>query len=414
MLSVIFPADDIRASHPSVVNSVPDAVSASSPHLLSIILPTRNESQNIEPLLKRIAQATDGLSVEVIFVDDSTDNTPQVIRGLSNRFVFPVRLIARPPERRTGGLGGAVVEGFRNARGHWACVMDADLQHPPEMIPELLRHAQESNSDLVIGSRFVNGASTPGLNQLRTAISETLILSARVLFIDRLRHVKDPLTGFFLVQRDKINLDQLRPNGFKILLEIIVQFPAIKLSELGFKMESRHAGESKASMQEVTRYFRKLIELRLTRGNPRFLYFMAVGLTGIVINNLALALFTEVFHLYYLASALFATQVSTVWNFLLTEFWVFGDRRSHRSVWKRFVGFALINNALLLVRSPMMAGLVEGLKMHYLAANVISIGAATMLRYFFADKLLWSSKDPATKTSAFTAPPLSQPKQQSQ
>ena len=417
MLSSIFPSEDAgdeaceacneaRASH--IIAS--DITVMTGPRLLSVILPTRNESQNIEPLLNRIAQATEGMAIEVIFVDDSTDNTPQVIRGLSNRFAFPVRLIARPPERRTGGLGGAVVEGFRNAHGHWVCVMDADLQHPPEMLPKMLRHAQESESDLVIGSRFADGASTPGLNQIRTAISETLILSARVLFLDRLRRVKDPLTGFFLVQRSKIDLSQLKPNGFKILLEIIVQFPTLKLSELGFKMESRNAGESKASMQEVTRYFRKLIELRLTRGNPRFLYFMAVGLTGLVVNNLAMTMFTEVFHLYYLTSAFLATQASTLWNFMLTEFWVFGDRRAQSSSWKRFIGFALINNALLVVRGPMIAGMVEGLHMHYLGANLISIVAATMLRYLFADKFLWSSKHPAVKPVAFTPAP----KQQSQ
>ena len=385
---------------------------------MSIILPTRNEAKNIEPMLQRIANTIAGmvgnLPVEVIFVDDSTDDTPKIIRSFIGRFAFDVRLIARPPERRTGGLGGAVVEGFRAARGFWMCVMDSDLQHPPEMIPKLLRQAQESDCDLVIGSRFVEGASTPGLNQLRTAISETLILSARVLFIDRLRNVKDPLTGFFLIQRNKLDLSRLHPNGFKILLEIIVQFPALKLSELGFKMESRLAGESKASMQEVTRYFRMLIQLKMTQANPRFLYFLAVGISGILVNNSALALFTEIFHLQLLLAVIAATQVSTLWNFLLTEFWVFGDRRATGSRWKRVVGFAFINNALLLVRGPLISWLVDGVHMHYLLANLISIGAATVLRYFLADKLLWSqgSRKSAPPTQRDSA--LAQPLQQSQ
>ena len=148
------------------------------PYVVSIILPTRNESGNIEPLLHRIEQALEGISAEVIFVDDSTDNTPQVIQQASQRTHLAVRLIARPPERRTGGLGGAVVEGFRAAKGRWLCVMDADLQHPPEMIPKMLSHAQETASDLVIGSRFAEGASTPGMDNLRTAISHAFILSA--------------------------------------------------------------------------------------------------------------------------------------------------------------------------------------------------------------------------------------------
>jgi dolichol-phosphate mannosyltransferase len=289
------------------------------------------------------------------------------------------------------------------------CVMDADQQHPPEMIPKMLQHAQDADCDLVIGSRFVDGASTPGLNQLRTAISETLIMSARVLFIDRLRHVKDPLTGFFLLQRSKLDLNQLHPNGFKILLEIIVQCPALKLSEVGFQMESRVAGESKASAQEVSRYFRKLIQLKMTHANPRFAYFLAVGLSGILVNSLALTLLIEAFHLHYLLSAVIATQVSTLWNFFLTEFWVFGDRRAHGSFWKRLLGFAVINNALLLVRGPMISGLVEQLHMHYVPANLISIGAATLLRYVMADKLLWSQKAPRSTPPVNRDPSLAQP-----
>ena len=394
-----------------------EASTTDSTRLLSIILPTRNEAKNVEPMLERINNAIQEMTgnppIEVIFVDDSADDTPKLIRTFMGRYPFEIRLIARPPNQRTGGLGGAVVEGFRAARGYWMCVMDADLQHPPEMVPKLLRHAQDTECDLVIGSRFVDGASTPGLNQLRTAISETLILSARVLFINQLRNVKDPLTGFFLIKRNKLDLTQLHPNGFKILLEIIVQFPALKLSELGFKMESRLAGESKASMQEVTRYFRKLIQLKMTHADPRFFYFLVVGISGILANSAALAVFKEFFQLPTLVAAALATQVSTLWNFLLTEFWVFGDRRATGSLWKRLLGFALINNALLLVRAPVIAWL-GNLQVHYQIANLVSIGVATGARYFLADKFLWTKKDRKAETTTQRDSSLTQPLQQSQ
>jgi dolichol-phosphate mannosyltransferase len=364
--------------------------------VLSIILPTRNECANIEPLLRRLEQALCGIAAEIIFVDDSTDNTPQVIRQISEQVKLPIKLIARSPEQRTGGLGGAVVEGFRAARGTWMCVMDADLQHPPEKIVKLMRHAQETASDLVIGSRFAEGASTPGLDQLRTAISNAFILSARILFINQLRKITDPLTGFFVVRRDKIDLNQLHPNGFKILLEMIIQFPTLKISEVGFVMDMRHSGESKASVKEVVRYYRKLVELRLTRANPRFIRFALVGLSGILINNAALVLFTEAFHVFYLLSAILATQVSTTWNFFLTEYWVFNDRQNDRrqshSFWTRLVGFYMINNALLTVRGPMISGMVEWLGLNYVIANVFSIALGTLLRYFVSDKFLWTTE----------------------
>ncbi len=370
--------------------------------VLSIILPTRNESANIEPLLRRLDQALCGIAAEVIFVDDSTDDTPQVIRQISEQVKLPVKLIARSPDQRTGGLGGAVVEGFRAAKGTWMCVMDADLQHPPEKIVKLMRHAQETASDLVIGSRFAKGASTPGLDHLRTAISNAFILSARILFINQLRKITDPLTGFFMVRRDKIDLNQLHPNGFKILLEMIIQFPTLKISEVGFVMESRHSGESKASVKEVIRYYRKLVELRLTRANPRFIRFALVGLSGILVNAAALVLFTEAFHIFYLLSAILATQVSTAWNFFLTEYWVFNDRKDRQqshSFWARLAGFYTINNLLLTVRGPMISGMVEWLGLNYVIANVFSIGLGTLLRYFVSDKLLWTTERRAPQSN---------------
>lgn len=383
-------AQRITPIQPSILHTDPKLHAA--PCVLSVILPTRNEAGNVAPLLRRLEQALHGVAAEVIFVDDSSDDTPVVIREACLQSSLLVKLIARPPERRTGGLGGAVIEGFRAARGAWLCVMDADLQHPPETITRMMNHAVMSGSDLVIGSRFADGASTPGLDSLRTAISHTFILSARVLFIDRLRKVTDPLTGFFMVRSDRIDLAQLHPNGFKILLEMIVQFPALKISEVGFVMEPRHSGESKASAKEVYRYYRKLIELRMSLGNPRFARFAMVGISGLLINSLALAVFTEFFHVFYLISVMLATQCSTLWNFMLTEYWVFADRRERGSLGVRLAGFFLLNNALLLVRGPMISIMVQYMAMNYIAANLLSIVFATVLRYLVADKLLWSSK----------------------
>src|ERR1043166_903166 len=101
---------------------------------VSLVIPTRNEAGNIEPLLMRVHQAMKGVPTEVLFVDDSTDETPEVIAKLQDWFPLHITLIHRPAERRKNGLGGAVVEGFQQAQGTWVCVMDADLQHPPEML----------------------------------------------------------------------------------------------------------------------------------------------------------------------------------------------------------------------------------------------------------------------------------------
>src|ERR1044072_2561901 len=165
---------------------------------LSMVIPTRNESGNIEPLLMRIHQALKGISAEVVFVDDSTDETPEVIRKLQEWFPLPIKLIARPAERRKNGRGGAVVEGFQAAEGTWMGVMDADLQHPPEMIPRLLRQAQRNGADLVMGSRLAPGGDSSSLGMTRNIISHVFAWTTRLAFPQRLWQGTDTLTRLLL------------------------------------------------------------------------------------------------------------------------------------------------------------------------------------------------------------------------
>ena len=251
---------------------------------ISVIVPTRNEMGNIEPLLTRINQATRGIATEVVFVDDSTDETPQVIRDLRNRFPFLITLIERPPERRGNGLGGAVVEGLRVASASWVCVMDGDLQHPPELIPLILRQAEESASDIVIGSRLAAGGGVSGLGRSRTLVSQLLAISARAAFPARLRKITDPLSGFFIARRAALHLDALRPDGFKILLEILIRCPDLRVSEMPIQFGYREVGKSKASVQEVFRLYRLMLRLRLM-GTERFARFLVVVTSGLIVNK---------------------------------------------------------------------------------------------------------------------------------
>src|SRR5215213_8645367 len=362
---------------------------------LSMVIPTRNEAGNIEPLLMRIHQAVKGIAVEVVFVDDSTDETPNVIRKLQDWFPLPIKLIHRPKEERKNGLGGAVVEGFKATQGTWMGVMDADLQHPPEMIPQLLRHAQKSGSDIVVGSRLAPGGDSSSLGFTRNLISHVFAWTTRLAFPQRLWNVTDPLTGFFLTKRASVHPDGLKPDGFKILLEILVSHPQLKVSEVPIQFGHRNAGESKASLSETIKFFRGLYRLRLA-GNANFVRFLLVGVTGLVVNSLALYAFTELASLPILISAAIATQVSTLWNFGLTETWVFGKRETERPFLQRLVSFLLINNLLLLLRGPIIAVMVGRLNVHYLIANLASLLVMTLLRYLLADKWIWNHDNKQT------------------
>src|SRR5512147_1902349 len=368
-----------------IESKLPQSITSLSPEIqatyeLSLVIPTRNEAGNIEPLLMRIHQALKGTPTEVVFVDDSTDETPEVIRKLQDWFPLHITLIHRVKEQRKNGLGGAVVEGFQVAHSPWVCVMDADLQHPPEMIPRLLQQAKKSGADVVMGSRLAAGGDASSLGFKRMLISQVFALTTRLTFPQRLRTVTDPLTGFFLTRRAALKAEELRPDGFKILLEILVSHPELKVSEVPIHFGRRNAGESKASVKETIKFFKGLLRLRLA-GQANFLKFLTVGMSGLVVNSLALAAFTELAGIHYVLSAAIATQVSTLWNFAGTEWWVFGKREAGRSFWQRLVGFLLMNNGMLLLRVPVMAWLVSGLGVHYVIANLISLFAMTVLRY---------------------------------
>ena len=361
--------------------------------VLSIVVPTRNEAPNIVPLINRLEHALGDVDAEVIFVDDSDDGTPEVVRSLYGLRNVDVVLLHRAPDEREGGLGGAVTAGFQRARANWVCVMDGDLQHPPEMVPELVSSAERNQSDLVVASRHRDYGEAAGLNFLRNSISRALDTCARLIFPRQLANVSDPMSGFFLVNKEKLHLDTFRPQGFKILLEILVRSENLRVSEVPFVFANRHAGESKAGLAEGMRYLSLLFHLRVGGDITRFLRFCVVGFSGLFVNLLFHFAFTDLLHLNYLVGAALATQVSSLWNFSLTEAWVFSDRAQRWNRLYRLVMFLLMNNAALIIRGPIIFMLTTGLGMHYLVSNLVSLVALTVVRYAMADMLIWRSDD---------------------
>jgi glycosyltransferase involved in cell wall biosynthesis len=368
---------------------------------LTIVLPTRNESGNVEPLLRRIDAILPDVDVDVIFVDDSDDDTPETVERVGASSKRTVRLIHRPKEERGDGLGGAVVEGFKKSSAEWLLVMDADLQHPPELIEEMLQKALGENADLVLASRYRGSSPEQGLGRLRVWISHALIAMARLLFPLRLKGVSDPLTGFFLVRRDAIDIARLRPHGFKILLEVLIRSTRLRVAEVGFEFGKRYAGESKACTREALRYLRQLARLRFSEGPQQLSRFGLVGASGLVVNTLLIAFFTEVVGLHFLVSAILATQGSTLSNFVLTEKWVFTRGDGKRSVSWRASMYFLVNNATLLVRGPMLVALVTVLSLNYLVANVVSLLALALLRYGVSDLWIWGGGKAAASLHSY-------------
>jgi dolichol-phosphate mannosyltransferase len=379
-----------------LIRSAEDERAGQTP-AISVVLPTREEAQNVGPLVARLERVLPDLPVEIIFVDDSDDDTPDAIRRIeSSRAVY---LIHRSPEERTGGLGGAVVAGIGAARAPLVCVMDADLQHPPELLEEMYLEAMETAADVVVASRFCVGGDKGAFSRMRSALSRISTRAAVMLFPTRLWGVTDPMSGCFLIRRDAVDLDRLRPRGFKILLEILVRTPGLRVSDVPFGFGERNAGRTKASAREALRYLRQLGRLELGQLTARFGRFSVVGATGLVVNTLLLAALADLVGIHYAIAAILATQGSTLWNFCLTEAWVFAGREHERSAGSRATLFFAMNNAALALRVPLLILLTSGLGINYLVSNILSLAALTLIRFGVADVWIWAKAQRREVTS---------------
>ena len=357
---------------------------------LSIIVPTRNEAGNVHALLEHLNQVLTGTHAEVLFVDDSTDETPQAVEAAIPQFpALTIRLFHRSPVEQTGGLGGAVLLGLQNVQSEYACMMDGDLQHPPELLPVLLSTAQDKDVDLVVATRRTEDSQVTGLNLTRNLISRGLDFAARAFFPRQLHGVSDPLSGFFLVRVKALNLAALRPNGFKILLEILIRNPKLSKAEVPFHFGERLAGKSKASTKEALRYLTSLWTLKFGTGSIRLAGFALVGATGILVNSLVLYLVTSRLNIYYLLSVAIATIASTLWNFSLTELWVYRAGSQSNGRIRRLALFSLMNVAALVLRSPLIYIMTSLFSIHYVISNLISLVLLTVLRFMTADSMIW-------------------------
>jgi glycosyltransferase involved in cell wall biosynthesis len=222
---------------------------------VSVVVPTRNEHENIRPLVEALQDALRGLHVEVIFVDDSDDDTPGVIEDAArtvNSSLVHIELEHRVAGgARAGGLATAVVQGLHRARAEYVAVIDADLQHPPEQLRVLYDQAVAQHADLVVASRYIQGGSYQGLAGVgRRWISVGLKWTAKLLFPEQLWRISDPLGGFFLLRRSLLADVSLRPIGYKILLELLIRCQWRHVLEVPYHFRTRAHGQSKANMRQ--------------------------------------------------------------------------------------------------------------------------------------------------------------------
>jgi dolichol-phosphate mannosyltransferase len=306
---------------------------AEAPVELSVVVPSFNERDNIQPLVDALAAALDGIAWELVVVDDdSPDGTAEVVRAIA-RQDRRVRCLRRVGRR---GLSSACIEGALASAGTFIAVMDADMQHDETLLPRMLAVLREGEAEIVVGSRYAQGGSVGIWDERRQSISRLATrLGRSVLRSD----LSDPMSGFFMLRRDAFEaaLPRLSGLGFKILLDLFASAPRpLRFVELPFGFRPRRSGVSKLDSQVAWDFLMLLLDKKIGRFVPvRFVAFALVGSLGVLVHLAVFALLYEGLQAGFVLSQSAATLVAMTSNYALNNALTYRDRRLRGWAWLR-------------------------------------------------------------------------------
>ncbi|GAB4301755.1 MAG: glycosyltransferase [Geminocystis sp.] len=367
--------------------------------LLSLIIPTYNESENISPLIIQLTSLLDRTleqKYEIIIVDDdSPDLTWKIAQDLSDQYP-QLKVIRRQGEK---GLSTAVMKGWEKAQGEILGVIDADLQHPPESLLQLWSEI-EKGADLAVASRHVEGGGVSDWSLLRRFLSRGAQTLGLIILPGVIGRVSDPMSGFFLVRRRCLANSTLNPLGYKILIEVLAKGKIGWISEVGYVFQERQEGQSKVTKQQYIDYIRHLVRLRLSLWRfERFIRFGVVGLSGVFVDMAFLYLLSDssTLGLPLTRSKIIAAELAIINNFLWNDSWTFRDiaqtQPGKRRKIKRFIKFNLICLAGLILNVLFLNIFYNIFDLNRYVANLGAIAIVTIWNYWLNLKLSWRSTD---------------------
>lgn len=294
---------------------------------LSVVLPTYNERENVAPIAMQLLDLEKSYNLEIIFVDDdSQDGTADVVRDLAHSHP-EVRLI-----RRVGraGLSSAIKEGILDATGDLVVVMDCDGQHEPSTVLAALRRLRETGADLLIGSRFHPEANIMGLSAKRERNSSLANAVAR-FSLPRYRQLTDYMSGFFVCRLNAVlpYARQIDVNGFKFLYELLaISQGRLKVGEVPLQFQPRISGESKLNLAVVWDLGISILHTLLLRSVPRrAISFALVGATGVATHLMIYFLTRQLLGATFEWAQIFAVVGAATTNFLINNILTFRSQQ---------------------------------------------------------------------------------------
>jgi dolichol-phosphate mannosyltransferase len=361
----------------------------------SLILPTFKESQNIASIVQILTQLLDGYlpgQYELIVVDDDSPDLTWKIALELLPYYPQLRVMRRQTER---GLSTAVVRGWQVARGKILGVIDADLQHPPEVLLQLLQEMGHG-ADLAVASRHVDGGGVSQWSAVRRFLSRGAQMLGLVILPEVIGRLSDPMSGYFMVRRSAIIGKQLSPVGYKILIEVAARGKIRWIAEAGYVFRERVAGESKVTWKQYIEYIQHLLRLRFSLWPvERFFRFGIVGFSGVFVDMGVLYLLSDpsTLALPLTRSKIIASELAIINNFLWNDFWTFGDisRRQpgKRQRLKRLIKFNIICLAGLILNVLLLNLFFNLFGIDRYVANLMAIAIVTVWNFWFNLKLSW-------------------------
>lgn len=362
---------------------------------LSVVLPTYNESAHIDAIVEQLMAVLDNipaLRYEIIIVDDdSPDRTWEKALQLSQKFP-QIRAIRRQDQR---DLSAAVLRGWQVARGDVFAVMDADLQHPPETIPELWR-AIRRGADLAIASRNIEGGGVSDWTLPRRSVSRCAQLLGLVVLPEVTGKVSDPMSGYFMVRRSALEGRELHPLGYKILVEVLARGTVEKISEVPYVFRETPHRPSKHSAAVSAQYLQHLIRIRIyLLKTSTFLRFCIVGASGTLIDTAMLFLLSDPRTLNWnlTGSKIIAAELALTNNFMWNDLWTFGKFSSRQNTFRqrarRFLKFNLLCSVGIILNLIILNIGFKVFHMNRYIANLSAIFIVTFWNYNTNRKLSW-------------------------
>ncbi|MGO9635002.1 MAG: glycosyltransferase, partial [Steroidobacteraceae bacterium] len=336
---------------------------------------------------------------EIIVVDDNcADRTWELAQNLGGE--RPRLRVRRREQER--GLSTAVIRGWQAARGEVLCVIDADLQHPPDVALALYRII-ERGADIAVASRHLEGGGVSDWSVARRIVSRTAQLIGLLILPGVVGRVTDPMSGYFMIRRSAIEGVELNPLGYKILIEVLARGNVPWVGEVPYVFSERALGGSKATAGVYLDYLRHLLRLRLSSlPVNRFIRFAMVGLSGVFIDMGLLFLLSDPTTLAWglTRSKLIASEMAILNNFMWNDTWTFRDLSSQqpglKAKLRRLGKFQLICLAGVAINATLLNLQFNLLGMNRYVANAVAIAAVTAWNFWLNLKISWRIAEPRT------------------